>query len=381
VRSVLVTKFAPLPADSGGKRRSLAILERLAARGPTVLCAFDEGAGDLEGLRALGVDVRLATWPPSRLDMLRGGARTRTFSSARFWSSSLRKLVLAATREASTDVLQIEYAQLASYGQGAPAKVRTLDLHNIESSLFKSYGSLRGGATRLALNAEARLLRRTELGALDSFDLVAVVSDTDRARLPDGRAEVIVCPNGWDDTGILPPSNEPVVVFVALMGWAPNVDAAVFLGSEIWPLVRRELPEARLVLVGRDPDPRVLALAAPDIEVTGAVADVRPYLARARVATAPLRAGGGSRLKILEALSAGRPVVATSQGVEGLEDLVGQGVEVADGATEVAAALVRLLRDPELSVSMGRRGHAAVTERYSWDETLRPLFERYDNAK
>ena len=174
---------------------------------------------------------------------------------------------------------------------------------------------------------------------------------------------------------MLPEASEATVAFVASMGWAPNVDAALWLGREIWPEVVARVPQARHLLVGRDPAPAVRALAAERVEVTGTVADVRPFLARARVVVAPLRAGGGTRLKIMEALDVGRPVVATSLGCEGMEDLVGQGVLVADTAVDQAEAIVGLLLDQPRARALGRAGHEAVGARHTWDAALRPLLE------
>ena len=130
---------------------------------------------------------------------------------------------------------------------------------------------------------------------------------------------------------------------------------------------------------GAAPRARSWHLQGPDVEVAGSVLlEIAPYLARARVATAPLRAGGGSRLKILEALDAGRPVVATTIGAEGLEDLVGSGVVLADTPAAMAAKILELLRDRARAERLGRAGHAAVQERYSWDVTLRPLLDFVD---
>jgi glycosyltransferase involved in cell wall biosynthesis len=207
------------------------------------------------------------------------------------------------------------------------------------------------------------------------FDTVVVVSEQERARLGPGARSVLVCPNGREPSAVLPESSEPTVAFVATMGWAPNVDAAVWLGREIWPGVLARVPGARLLLVGKDPAPAVRALAGESIEVTGTVDDVDPYLARARVVVAPLRAGGGTRLKIMEALDVGRPVVATSLGCEGMEDLVGQGVVVADTAAAQADAIADLLLDPAHAAALGRIGHDAVKAGHSWDTALAPLLQ------
>jgi polysaccharide biosynthesis protein PslH len=159
------------------------------------------------------------------------------------------------------------------------------------------------------------------------------------------------------------------------MGWGPNDDAARWLCRDIWPRVVHEVPDAKLLLVGRDPSAAVRSFGGPNVEVTGTVPDVTPYLRRARVGLAPLRAGGGSRLKVLEALDAGRPVVATTKGIEGLEDLVGNGVVVADEAHDVAEAIAALLNDPTRAEAIGREGRAAVTQRYTWGSVLRPLVD------
>jgi glycosyltransferase involved in cell wall biosynthesis len=257
--------------------------------------------------------------------------------------------------------------------QNVPAKKSILDLHNIESSLVDSYARARSGLPALLFRAEAAALRRMERRTIGGFDHVLVVSEQERARMPAGARSVLVCPNGREPSTVLPDAPEPTVAFVATLGWAPNVDAAVWLGQEIWPKVLARVPEARLLLIGRDPAPAVRALADERIEVTGTVADVNPFLARARVVVAPLRAGGGTRLKIMEALDVGRPVVATSVGCEGMDDLVGRGVVVADTASALADAIADLLLDPARAAALGRAGHEAVGADHTWDSALAPL--------
>jgi glycosyltransferase involved in cell wall biosynthesis len=143
----------------------------------------------------------------------------------------------------------------------------------------------------------------------------------------------------------------------------------------VWPRVVAAVPAARLLVVGRDPPPSVLRLAGPGIEVTGTVPDVTPYYRRARVAVVPLRAGGGSRLKLLEALDAGRPVVATPIGAEGFDDLTGEGVVLADDPEAYATSVIRLLTDAAGAAELGLRGHAAVRRRHSWDAAYEPLLD------
>jgi glycosyltransferase involved in cell wall biosynthesis len=372
----MVTKFVPLPDNSGGKQRSLAIARRLAERGDLVLCAYDDGSADRAGLEKLGIDVRTVPWRPGVAQVVRGVARTRSISAGRFWSAALANVVRRAAAEAPLDLLQVEYTRMAPYGDGVTAGLRVLDLPDVESALAASYARARRPPLSVPFDLEAAALRAIEGRALGTFDTVVVVSEHERDRLPAGaRASVMVCPNGIDMPDPLPAATTATVAFVATMGWAPNTDAAVWLGREIWPRVEAEVPGARLLLVGRDPTPAVRALGSAGIEVTGTVDDVRPYLARTAVTVAPLRSGGGTRLKVLESLGVRRPVVSTTIGADGLEDLVGRGVVVADDAAGIASALVDLLKHPDRAADMGEVGHDAVASDHSWDGALAPLLE------
>jgi glycosyltransferase involved in cell wall biosynthesis len=371
----MVTKFVPLPDNDGGKQRALAVARRLAQGADLVLCAYDDGEADVAGLERLGIDVRSVPWRPTAWRAGRGVLRTRSLSAGRFYSPELVAEVRRVATEGPVDLLQVEYLQMAPVARRVPAARRVLDLHNVESALVHSYARVGRGPRGLVAHAEAIALRAMERTVLPSFDTVVVVSERERHRLPTGADDVIVCPNGRDPdpSGPLPPAPTPTAAFVATLGWAPNVDAALWFGHEVWPEVHRRCPAARLLLVGRDPAASVRALASPSLEVSGTVSDVRPYLAQARVAVAPLRSGGGTRLKILEALDAGRPVVATSVAVDGLEDLIGEGVVVADDPGSMIEAVSGLLEDPERASALGLAGHHAVAARHTWDVALAPL--------
>lgn len=377
MRALVVTKVLPLPANSGGRQRTLAVVRLLAQRCDVVLCAFAAPESDIAGLEAMGVEVRAVPRPHGVIPAVRGLVRTGSGSSGRFWDPALARAV-GDVASAPFDLLLLEYVQTLAYTRGVHARLKVLGMHNVESSLVTSYAELAGGWRSIPLRLEAAALRRLERSCITAFDAVTVISRTDRDRLPATAEKVLVCPNGCDLAPLLPPAGSPVAAFVASLGWRPNGDAAEWLSTHIWPLVRRRIPDARLLLVGRDPSPAVRALARPDVEVSGTVADVRPYLARSRLALAPLRVGGGSRLKVLEALAGGRPVVATPKGIEGLEDLVGNGAVVAETEAAMADAIVRLLGDPVAAEELGRRGRQAVRARYSWQTTLGPLLDLVD---
>ncbi|WP_432498847.1 glycosyltransferase family 4 protein [Kineococcus gypseus] len=372
LRSVVVTKFTPFPANAGGRLRSLAVVRRLASLGPTTLCCFSDGTGDADALRAEGVTVHEVPWRPGPATVVKGLVPGGSLSAARFYDARLAALVREQVATQRPDLLQVEYSQLGAYLRTPGALVRALDCHNAEAALVASYAASAGPVRKVASLLEARLLERVERAAVEAADVVSVVSAKDAERLPGRPRRVVTALNGWETRPVLAPAEEPVAVFVGTLGWKPNADAAQWLAREVWPSVRAEMPAARASLVGRDPSPATLALAGDGLTVTGTVPDVQPYLARARVALAPLRAGGGTRLKILEALAAGRPVVATSVGADGLEELVGAGVVVADEPADFAKRVVELLANPAQAEELGRAGAAAVAERYGWDRVLQP---------
>jgi glycosyltransferase involved in cell wall biosynthesis len=368
----VITRSLPLPANEGGRQRTLALVRRLAALSEVTLCALDDGDADWGALDRLGVAVRAARRPSRITTQVRGVAHVRS-AAGRFWSAELAEAVRRAGDGRAFDNVVVGYSHMAPYRPLVDARRSVLDLHNVESHLLRRLAGSRGPVRGLLPRAEAVAMARLERNAVAAFDVVSVVSVVDRERLRPWRDDVIVAPNGFDPEPALSPAQEPVAAFVALMGWRPNVDAAVWLVRTVWPQVLERVPEARLLLVGRDPTPAVRGLAGPGVEVTGTVPDVRPHLATARVALAPLLVGGGSRLKILQALGAGRPVVATPIGVEGLEHLVDRGVVVEATSEGFAAAAADLLRSPARAAQLGRLGRATVLRHHSWDRTLAPL--------
>jgi glycosyltransferase involved in cell wall biosynthesis len=202
---------------------------------------------------------------------------------------------------------------------------------------------------------------------------VTVVSDNDAdvfERLSGIRPTV--ASNGVSDEAFALPkdtSSTVEVVFIAHLGWRPNIDAAQWMAMSVWPYVREALPDAVLRLIGRSPSPEVRRLAAADIVVDGDVDSVLPFLARARIATAPLLAAGGTRLKIIEALATGTPVVATGLGALGLEHLVDETYFViADDPAVFAAEVVRLSTGSAAPVTI-----RASVRSYGWTEALEPL--------
>jgi glycosyltransferase involved in cell wall biosynthesis len=249
--------------------------------------------------------------------------------------------------------------------------------HNVEAEIWRRHAETEARRLRKRLyRTQWKRMLRFEGRTVARFDRVLAVSDVDREtlqRLYGNRlaAPVSVIPTGVDTQYFapLPPSRDrrPNIVFTGSMDWLPNSDGVEYFCREILPLVRQEEPEATFTIVGRSPTPAVRRLAAEcAVEVTGRVEDVRPYLAKATVYVVPLRIGGGTRLKIFEAMSAGRAVVSTKIGAEGLPAEDGRHLLLADDPPSFARAVVRLIRDAGAREQIERDARALVTERYDW---------------
>lgn len=240
--------------------------------------------------------------------------------------------------------------------------------YHVASEVLAGQAAHAGGARGMRLRRYAANARRLERWATRTAAMTVVVSDDDAALLGLAATAATVVPNAVDaasTAGLGPRSSDPVVLLPASLDYAPNADGAVWLSREIWPVVRETCPGARLQLVGRSPGPAVRALAElPGVEVHADVPDMAAWLRTARVVVVPLRFGSGTRLKALEAMAAGRPLVGTSAGLAGLGIVDGVHARVADDVPGLAAAVVSALSaDGDALVGPARR---LVEERFTW---------------
>jgi glycosyltransferase involved in cell wall biosynthesis len=254
--------------------------------------------------------------------------------------------------------------------------------HNVEHMIWKRLHEVeRRTLRRAALALEWRKMRRYEAQACARAGLTVAVSEADRALLAAGApgADIRAIPTGVD-TAYFQPNGAieapATLVFTGSMDWYPNEDAIMYFVDAILPEVRRGVPGVSLAVVGRDPTDRLRAAGATaGVRVTGTVADVRPHMAEAAVYVVPLRVGGGTRLKIFEALAMGKAVVSTRVGAEGLPIVPGRHFLQADSPGDFARAVISLLKDPDRRRTLGLAGRQLVEERYSWTQVTRE-FER-----
>ncbi len=273
----------------------------------------------------------------------------------------------ALLRRPAPDIVCVEYLGLAGLLPKQRHGFWSLTLHNLPSEMARHNARLAPGLRQRAMQGqEERNSRRTEHWAAESYDLVVAVSPDDAAKLP---GHPVVVPNGVDIDWFrfTPVPSAPRVVFTGALHTLPNRDGIEWFCRAVWPLIRTQVPAATLDVVGARPPAEVLALQRMvGVTVHPNVADVRPYLERARVAVVPLRIGSGSRLKALEAMAAGRPVVGSRIGIGGLDVASGEHVLIADAPTRFAEAVVSCLTRDDLAQQLVSAGRGHVERSCSW---------------
>jgi polysaccharide biosynthesis protein PslH len=321
-----------------------------------------------------------------RLLQLRSLASTRSFERLLFRLPALQQSLDRLLYARRFDVVNLEFSFLghcdlrqAPRGEKLPALV--VDSHNIDYELARQYA--REGSSlvrRLYAEANWRKLRREELATYRDADGVYLCSAADERRLLDEvpTARTAVIPNAADVEYYRARSNDPppdgrTVVFFGLLSYVPNVDGVNHFVKDIWPRIAEAHPEARCKIIGGRPPASLLALAGPRIELTGFVPDLRPHLAAAAVVVVPLRVGGGTRLKIVEAMAMGKAIVSTALGTEGIEATPGRDILVEDHPAAFADAVNRLLTEPGLATRIGQSARRLAVERYAWSGAARAL--------
>ncbi|MEO6603096.1 MAG: glycosyltransferase, partial [Polyangiaceae bacterium] len=290
-------------------------------------------------------------------------------------------------RENRYDVVQVEFVQMAafefrSHGAGAPALI--LDEHNIEFDILRRTARSPGELPRFVYNAmNWRKLAREERSAWRRFDGISLTSRRDEELLQEDfpTAHTAVVPNGVDVSEFSPTlgaGESDMVLFFGAINYHPNHDGVTYFIDEIFPKLRLLRPNARFCILGPGARQSVLDRQGNGVEVLGMVDDVGPYIDRASVVVVPLRIGGGTRLKIVEAMSKGKPVVSTRLGAEGLDVVHDQHLLLADTPDDFAREVARVLGDPELTARLGRAGRQLMEEKYSWRSIVSGLEKFYE---
>lgn len=378
-----------LPVDTGGKIRSFNLLRQLARRHHVTVLSYYDGPLDLAYERCLQDAfphaVAMRTEAPTTTiatvwHYLRHIADRAPYAVTKFACAAVAEHVGRAMTDGTYDVFICDFLSASLNFPDVLSAPAVLFQHNVESLLWQRQASHeRNVLKRFAFRWEAFRMRRYERSMVAHFHHVIAVSEEDRALMSDmtDARRITVAPTGVDLSAYRPIAERraavPVVMFVGSMDWEPNIDGVEFFHDEVWPRVLADVPEARFRIVGRNPHQRVRRLADDaTVLVTGSVSSITEHLAEAAVVVVPLRVGGGTRLKIYEAMAAGRAVVSTTVGAEGLDVSSGIDIVLADSPADFAEAVVTLLRDDARRAQLGYEA-TATASRFDWPVVVHQL--------
>ncbi|MBN2654305.1 MAG: glycosyltransferase [Nitrospirae bacterium] len=395
MKILILSARLPYPQNTGAKIRAFQIMKALAKKHQVTLLTFYGDASEEKHFSVFEeMGVKLVPLLRPDIDKPIGAAHVVRgiisglpytvvkYQDARM-SGMLKNLLL------EHDAVHCEHMHMATYLDGVKNKLKILDGHNVEAQIAERLVPLeKNSLKKFLLFINHKAMYRFERNICLSFNLVLAVSeqDSDWYKNVYGACNVRVLENGVDldyfhkaPDGI---SERIKLVFVGMMGWMPNSDGSKYFVSEILPLIKNRYPDVVVDLVGKDPPESVLKLKdVKGVNVTGMVDDVRPYVWDSQVYIVPLRFGGGTRLKILEAFAMNKPVVSTSLGCEGIMGKNENELLIADSPLEFADAVTRLLSDRELREKLAANAARLAASKYSWKSLGDKLLLFYKELK
>jgi len=398
MKILFVAPNVPYPLDNGGRIRVYKLMESLAERGHEIdLLAFnrsESGPENADAMRKLckNVDVvpllerqRISN---KRRNQLRSLLQNRPYQYAAFFSAQMQNELIRIVQERDYDIIQFEFSQMCYYELPDYSNC-VLDQHNIEAELlYRTYTTESNLIRKIYSFLEWRKFHRDEINHTRKFPLCLTTSARDAEMLQAEAAEPAyhVIPNGVDctffsDNGRVTDPDKNTIIFTGTIDYHPNLDGLKYFLNEIFPLIEKKLPDVKFYIVGRSPPPLIQAYgeSSENIIVTGGVEDMRPYFDKAGVVVVPLRIGGGTRLKILEAMAMSKAVVSTSIGAEGINTTQEKDIVLADTPAIFAQAVVDLLNDKARQENMGLAGRQLVEEKYDWRSIACQLEQTYED--
>jgi polysaccharide biosynthesis protein PslH len=374
------------PTTKGGHIRTLEMLRQLHRRHEIHYVGLVR-SGEQEGV-ARSTEYCTKAFPiefdlPTRgsfaflFQAIRGLASPLPLSIQRYVSSAMKQQIDSLTLNGDYDHIVCDFLFPAPNISQLDRCV--LFQHNMETTIWERHAENSSGLKKSYLRREARLMARFEEFVCRSVKQVVAVSPVD-ASLMKTRYALSEVPH--IDTGVdveffrrrdEAPTKTTDIVFIGSMDWMPNIEGIIAFTKQVLPLIKKELPDCRMTIVGRNPSSDLLALSKQHqgITVTGTVADVRPYLWGSHISVVPLRVGSGTRIKIYEAMAAGTPVVSTRIGAEGLSIKHGFDIQIADDPEALAASCLKLLTDKELARQQSEAAFKNVSANYSWENVAR----------
>jgi len=392
MRVLFIAPRLPWPADTGGKIRTLNILKQLTTFAEVDLVCFSFEPDDERHRRqlrqAMHLDVHLVPHrDPSLSRRIRQLLEPRPLSVAKYEANAMAAKIKSLLLGRVYDAAHIDHIHMAQYHPNVADLPCYIDDHNVEFKILERCANVEKNTIKKEIyRRQAAKMKVFETQALKDCSACGAVSEEDARILKDlASVAVHVVPNGVDTEYFKPQDavtakkEETALVYTGSMDWLPNEDAVLFMVKDILPLLWAKNPDIIFYIVGKNPSPQVRALTDQEkrIVVTGSVDDVRPYIASVQVFVCPLRIGGGTRLKILEAMSMEKAVVATRVGAEGIDYQDRIDIAVEDEPQAFADRVLALLDDPMTRRKMGENGRRLVVKKYDWHIVGKKLREIY----
>lgn len=387
-----VIPYSPVPAVFGGALRVYHLLRWMSAHHDVQVLSYGTPADRDRLSSEFGISPDAVTMVPDpfwltdpwkRAGQLYALLRNTSFTEIASRNKGMQRALDVLFMKGSFDLVQIAYPVMGYFTFRTDA-IRVLDAANVEYDIHRRSAEASHSLLRRWWSGyEARKLRPQELAICGEQDMIFLPSLRDKELLDRDVPHVpkIVIPNGVDTRYFTPQEGhveDDTLVFTGAINYFPNADAVTWFVTEVLPLIHKVRPSVRVSIVGNAPPESVRRMASSHVEVTGFVEDVRPAIRRAAVYIVPIRIGGGTRLKVLEAMSMRKPIVTTSIGCEGIDAVHGGSVLIADTAQAFADATLRLLADRRTAAALADAGHALVRSRYDWvsiGETMGTAYE------
>lgn len=391
MKVLFVAEDYPYPPDNGGRLRTFNLLSRLCMRHEITLIA--PSASDVSTDRAFGSQpMHIKAVPPADRSISNKFVSllsSHPYAVCKYGNKQLSDCIQRALSENHYDLLHCDSVLITqAIPKSGITLPRILNAHNVEAVLWERYltNELRPWMIPL-LQSQAKKVSRYEHGLCKVYDHCLTVSEKDKveiiSRYGYGPEDVSVVVNGVDIRYYtpLPEVSTPTLAFVGSLDYSPNKDAIRWFVRTIWPRIKMEIPAVEMLVIGRRPPLwMVNACKSAGISLYADVPDTRPYLAKAAVIVVPLRIGGGTRLKILEALATCRCVISTRVGAEGLDVCDGEHLLIADDPVDFADGVISLLRDPLQRKSFAKSGRNLIEEKYNWEHAAMQMEDAWQRV-
>jgi polysaccharide biosynthesis protein PslH len=393
MKILFITHSFPYPPDEGIKLLSYNLIKQFSGSHEVSLASIIESDPERNYIKNLGelcrkievVEMKVPKSPFLRLWNIL--FQKYPFCVYQFYSKDFADKINEMIKEGNYDILHFIFVNTSiyrNYSMQIPAVYSQVDAMSM--LFYKNIAKEKNLLRKIYTYTQYRKMLRYEAETIGKFHKTTVVSPVDKewilSRNPGLELEVVTY--GVDEEYFSPADAEddyPSVVFRGIMSFMPNIDAALYFSNEIFPLILKQIPGTKFLIVGKDPVKEILKLGErPNIKVLGYVEDIRPYMARASVNICPMRIGSGIKNKILEAMAMGKAIVATKMACAGIDITEGENIMIGNGPVEFAEKTVKLLKDREAAKRIGRNARGFVTKNHSWKKTAGVFEELYREA-